>query len=84
MDLGGKMISFQSIEQVHHIYTMKYGIWELSKSDKQSIDHNFDHVLHQNPSAIKEYRFLLKCISLVSSLMIKWGLVAVEEYKYRL
>ena len=48
------------------------------------IDKNFELILRENPLALKEYFLILKLINLVSALLVKWDMIIVEDYRYRL
>ena len=48
------------------------------------IDKNFELILRENPLALKEYFLILKLINLISALLVKWDMIIVEDYRYRL
>lgn len=77
-------MSFSSLEVIHHIYQLKKEESELSVKEKEKLDRNLEIVIMKYPTAWREYTIFKEAIEILACLMIKWNMVSIHDYTYRL
>lgn len=77
-------LTSKCIENIHHIFRLKSIEDTLSYSQRNSLNVNLDVILNNNPRAYNEYELFGETLKFVSALAVKWGIINIDNYAYRL
>lgn len=84
MDLYGRKLGIECVDNYHHIFQLKKYESELTSEQLENLNLNIEKILQINPTGFMEYQLFSDCLSLLSSLMVKWNLISANNYAYRL
>jgi hypothetical protein len=83
VNLNCKDLDMQSIASLHHLVQLNRSKNVLSYQQASTLEARIEDVLLGNTSALAEYELVKSAMELMSSLVIKWGLVQMDLYNYR-
>lgn len=84
LELDGRDISFRCIEQLHHLIMLSKNKSLLNSSEYEQLEDNLQEIKRINPTASLEYRIIKRILAFCSAMIVKWGLITLEDYNYRL
>ncbi|CAG9314576.1 unnamed protein product [Blepharisma stoltei] len=77
-------ISNKCILYVHHIYRLKSQEIELNEDDSRVTNQSLENLMSCHPRYWGDYSFYKETLALVSILAVKWKIVTLDNYNYRL
>lgn len=83
VNLGSKDLDMQSIASLHHLVQLNRSKSVLSNQQASTLEARIEDVLLGNTSALAEYELVKNSLELISALVIKWGLIQLDMYNYR-
>jgi hypothetical protein len=84
LELDGRDVSFRCIEQLHHLIMLSKDKSVLTSSEFEQLEDTFQEIKRINPTALLEYRIIKRILAFCSAMIVKWGLITLEDYNYRL
>ena len=84
LELFGREVSFRCIEQLHHLIMLSKEKSLLTSSEQEQLEDTFLDVKRVNPTALHEYRIIKRILAFCSAMIVKWRLITLEDYNYRL
>ncbi|CAG9318394.1 unnamed protein product [Blepharisma stoltei] len=84
VELFSNQLTTKCVEIFHHIYRLKSEECDLSTVELNQLNHHFEDVLNAHPKALQEYELFKDTLNLISALGIKWGVVNLNNFSYRL
>ncbi|CAG9330925.1 unnamed protein product [Blepharisma stoltei] len=83
LELSSSCLSSKSISKIHHVYRLKSMEDELSISQRNSLNANLEAILDSHPRTYNEYILFAETLKFISAMAIKWGIVSIDNYAYR-
>jgi hypothetical protein len=83
VNLNSKDLDMQSIASLHHLVQLNRSKNVLSYQQASTLEARIEDVLLGNTSALAEYELVKSAMELMSALVVKWGLVQMDLYNYR-
>lgn len=72
------------MDHIHHIYQLKQQEDKLNEEELLQLNQNLETVLMDHPTAWAEYSMFKDSLELLSCLLVKWNIVSLDDYAYRL
>ncbi|CAG9332783.1 unnamed protein product [Blepharisma stoltei] len=82
--LSGFKVSPVSISTIHHVYRLKSIEQTLSCEQKSNLKFDLDSLLNSRLGVYQEYLLFAETLKFISAVAIKWGVINIDNYAYRI